>query len=216
MTALAPATGRVVLLHGIWMRKLVMAWLAQRLRSAGYAVIVPSYASIRSPFTQHHALIDELLAGADGTVHFVGHSLGGLLALDYLRHRPGRFRATRVVCLGSPLLGSTLASRLAAMRLDRLGMGQARAILRNGLARWEGPQEVGVIAGEWSFGLSLILGRLPRPNDGTVAVIETRLPGIADHITVRANHTGLLFSKTAAELTLRFLREGRFAQTSRH
>lgn len=210
MSGAAPAACRVVLLHGIWMRKGVTSRLAQRLRGAGYTVIAPDYASIRAPFAQHHALIDGLLGDEDGAVHFVGHSLGGVLALDYLRHRPGRFGQARVVCLGSPLLGSTLARRLAAARLDRLGMGHAREILLRGHARWEGPQAVGVIAGELSFGLSLILGRLPRPNDGTVAVTETRLPGITDHVVVRASHTALLFSTTAAELTLRFLREGRF------
>ncbi len=192
------------------MRRGVTSRLAQRLRAAGYAVLAPDYASIRAPFEQHHAVIDAAIAGADGPLHFVGHSLGGVLALDYLRHRPGRLPDARVVCLGSPLLGSALARRLAAARLDRLGMGHAREILLTGQDRWDGPQAVGVIAGELSFGLSLILGRLPKPNDGTVAVAETRLPGISDHVVVRASHTALLFSAAAAELTVRFLREGRF------
>lgn len=215
MNALAPASGRVVLLHGIWMRRGVTSRLAQRLRAAGYDVAAPDYASIRAPFAQHHAVIDAAIAGAAGPVHFVGHSLGGVLALDYLRHRPGCLPDSRVVCLGSPLLGSTLARRLAAARLDRLGMGHAREALLAGQQRWDGPQAVGVIAGELSFGLSLILGRLPKPNDGTVAVAETRLPGISDHVVVRASHTALLFSAAAAELTVRFLREGRFGQASR-
>ena len=65
-----------------------------------------------------------------------------------------------------------------------------------------------MVAGEVSFGLSMLLGRLPRPNDGTVAVAETRLPGITDHVSVRASHTGLLFSERAAALTAagRFVR----------
>ena len=203
---------RVILLHGIWMRAGVTARLDARLSAAGFAVTRFDYASLGSPQCEHHRRLDALIAGLDGTVHLVGHSLGGVVAMDYLQHASNNtMRVGRLVCLGSPLLGSTLARRLQRMRLDALGLGHAREVLIDGLAPWSGPQQVGVIAGEVSFGLSLLLGRLPRPNDGTVAVAETRLPGIHDHATVRASHTALLFSERAAALTVRFLREGSFA-----
>jgi pimeloyl-ACP methyl ester carboxylesterase len=202
----------VILLHGIWMRAGVTGRLAARLRAAGYAVHSFDYASIQSTFAEHHERIDRLVDSVDGALHLVGHSLGGVLALDYLNRSPQRAaRVGRVVCLGSPLNGSALAQRLKRVRLDTLGLGFASKVLVDGVPPWAGPQAVGVIAGEISFGLSLLLGPLPRPNDGTVAVAETRLPGIADHVTVRASHTALLFSEHAATLTMNFLREGRFA-----
>jgi len=202
----------ILLLHGIWMRAGVTARLAARLRAAGFAVANFDYASIQSTFTEHHDRLDRLIESLDGPLHMVGHSLGGVLALDYLRQRSSHdMRVGRVVCLGSPLNGSALAQRLKRIRLDTLGMGFARQPLIDGLPPWNGQQSVGVVAGEVSFGLSLLLGPLPRPNDGTVAVAETRLPGIADHVTVRASHTALLFSERAAALTVQFLREGRFA-----
>lgn len=202
----------VILLHGIWMRSGVTARLAARLRTAGFDVRCFDYASIQSTFAEHRERLDHLLAQCDGPVHVVGHSLGGVLALDWLRQGGAAgARVERVVCLGSPLNGSALAQRLRRIRLDTLGMGFARQVLLDGLPPWTGAQPVGVIAGEVSFGLSLLLGPLPRPNDGTVAVAETRLAGIADHVSVRASHTALLFSERAAALTVQFLRTGRFS-----
>ena len=199
----------VLLLHGIWMRAGVTARLDARLSGAGFAVTRFDYASLRSPQREHHQRLDAIIASLPGPVHLVGHSLGGVVAVDFLQRTQSE-RVERVVCLGSPLLGSALARRLQRVRLDALGLGHAREVLIDGLQPWIGPQAIGVIAGEVSFGLSLLLGRLPRPNDGTVAVAETRLPGIADHTIVRASHTALLFSERAAAQTVHFLREGRF------
>lgn len=201
----------VLLLHGIWMRRSITLRLAQRLRAAGYRVHALSYASVTAPFAAHHARIDQALATVDPAhTHFVGHSLGGLVVLDYLRTHSERYPHARAVCLGSPLCGSEMAERLRRLHLDTLGMGQARHILLKGLPEWTGPQAVGVIAGDLPLGWNVLLGRLPKPNDGTVAVRETKLPGIRDHRVVHASHTGLLFSDPAARLCIEFLRSGVF------
>jgi hypothetical protein len=47
-------------------------------------------------------------------------------------------------------------------------------------------------------------------HDGTVAIVETQLPGLADHVVVDASHSGLLFSAEAAEQATAFLRVGHF------
>jgi pimeloyl-ACP methyl ester carboxylesterase len=206
------ARPRVLLLHGIWMRSGITARLDARLQKAGFRVQRFDYASIKSPVNEHHARLARAIDADEGPVHLVGHSLGGVIAVDFLRsaHAAAR-RVQRVVCLGSPLRGSQLARRLSRVKLDKLGLGGARQVLIDGLPEWQGETIIGVIAGELSFGLSLILGPLPRPNDGTVAVAETRLAGISDHCTVAASHTALLFSEHAAALTASFLRHGRFA-----
>ncbi|GMU42992.1 MAG: alpha/beta fold hydrolase [Xanthomonadales bacterium PRO6] len=201
----------LILLHGIWMRAGITVRLGARLAAAGYRVTRFDYASIRAPFAQHRAQLLAQIERLPHPLHLVGHSLGGVLALDCLQQSPLPAEVvSRVVCLGSPLRGSALAVRLRRMRLDSLSMGHARELLVRGLPDWTGAQQVGVIAGEIPVGLSLILGRLPGRHDGTVAESETRLPGIADHARVRTSHTGLLFSAPTAELVVRFLREGRF------
>ncbi|NIJ89326.1 hypothetical protein FHR49_002127 [Xanthomonas campestris] len=48
------------------------------------------------------------------------------------------------------------------------------------------------------------------PNS-TVALAETRLPGLRDHCVVQASHSGLLRSPEAARQALAFLRNGHFA-----
>ena len=148
-----------------------------------------------------------------GAVHLVGHSLGGLLALRAClddRDLP----AGRIVCLGSPLKGSATARSFASLggRGGGVLLGHNRALLENGFEQWTGTREVGVIAGRTPFGLGHVLGQLDGEHDGTVAVDETRLPGIADHCVVEANHTGLLFSVETGRLIAGFLREGRFGR----
>jgi hypothetical protein len=51
---------------------------------------------------------------------------------------------------------------------------------------------------------------IPRPNDGTVAVSETMLDGMTDHVTLPVSHFGMLLSSAVARQTVNFLRHGRF------
>ena len=67
-----------------------------------------------------------------------------------------------------------------------------------------------MIAGRMPLGLGAMLGHFVGEHDGTVAVEETRLAGLAAHCVVEANHTGLLFSADVAQRVARFLRQGRF------
>ena len=55
-----------------------------------------------------------------------------------------------------------------------------------------------------------LLAHFDGEHDGSVAVAETRLPGLADHVVVRASHSGLLFSDAAVRQAAAFLRSGRF------
>ncbi len=112
-------------------------------------------------------------------LHLVGHSPGGLIALRALADAGDRPHEGRVVCLGSPLCGSAAARSLAAWRLGHWLMGRSTELLCAGLDAWRGPNEVGVVAGRLPLGLGFVLGPLAGDHDGTVAVAETQLPGIA-------------------------------------
>jgi pimeloyl-ACP methyl ester carboxylesterase len=148
--------------------------------------------------------------GADGQpVHLVGHSLGGLLALRACL--AADLPSGRVVCLGSPLKGSAAARSFSAWgRGGEVLLGHNRELLEQGFDCWTGPRQVGVIAGRTPLGLGAVLGHLDGEHDGTVAVEETRLPGLTGHCVVEANHTGLLFSADVAQRAGHFLRDGHF------
>ena len=200
-------TSSVLLLHGIWNARAWVGPLAWRLRARGFQVDTFGYSSV---FGGPDVAVPQLLKRLQGSgpVSLVGHSLGGLVALEALRQQPD-LPVERVVCLGSPLRGSGTARSLAehgwAMALGRSG-----ELLLDGLPAWEGRAQVGLIAGSVPHGLGSLLGAIGDASDGTVALDEPRLPGLADHCVVAASHSGLVFSPEAARQTAAFLRDGRF------
>jgi pimeloyl-ACP methyl ester carboxylesterase len=191
------------------MRGFTLWPLARRLRGFGYRAEVFDYASLmRGPAPSVDKLATRLQALADGPVHLVGHSLGGLVALETVASYAG-LPPGRVLCLGSPLAGSSAARGMARRHLG-FWLGRSATLLRSGLHALPEGREVAVIAGSKSMGLGVVFGEFDGLNDGTVAVWETRLPGLADHRVLPDSHTGLLLDRRVADLAAGFLRDGRF------
>lgn len=199
---------RVLLVHGLWMPPLAMHRLASRLQAAGHATGIIGYRSIVGSTQAAVRVVRERLRGGPPT-HVIGHSLGGLMALEALRAEPS-LPVARVVCLGTPLAGSGVARTLSRHALLALYLGRSEALLRAGCAGRPGGVEVGMIAGSRQRGLGALVARFQEPHDGTVAVAETRAPWLADHVVIDASHSGLLFSAEAARLAQGFLEHGRF------
>ena len=204
----SPPIRRVVLLHGIWNARTWVEPLALRLRRAGFEVEPFGYSGVfEGPETAAERLRERLAAGAP--VALVGHSLGGLVALAALRGRP-ELPVERVVCLGSPLRGSRAARAVAGHPWAAPALGGSRRLLQDGLPPWDGRARVGMVAGDRSHGLGQLFADLGDGSDGTVALDETRLPGLADHCVVHASHSALVFSAEAARQAAAFLRWGAF------
>jgi len=199
----------VLLIHGLLMRSPGLLPIAWRLKRRGFAPLIFSYSTLwRSPTLAMDRLAQRLASFGDGPVHLLAHSLGGLIAIETLNRHP-ELPVGRLVCLGSPIAGSAAARGLEQRRLAWIS-GKSGGFLRQGLSRLPPGREIGMIAGARSIGLGKLFGGLEGDNDGTVAVAETRLPGLTDHVVVDASHTGLIVSVQAAELAAHFLGTGRF------
>ena len=193
------------------MRGFTLAALRRRLEREGYSVELFDYASVmHKPEATIAKLVAHMKSIRARSVHLVGHSLGGLIALRAVQRMP-RLAPGCVVCLGSPLRGSAVARTIAQVPGGALVIGKSLGVLLDGLDSWNGKRPVGAIAGRLPFGPGLVFGALTLPHDGTVSVEETQLPGLTDHILVPATHTGLLFSDEAAAQTVSFLRNRRFS-----
>jgi pimeloyl-ACP methyl ester carboxylesterase len=201
----------VVFLHGIWMTGLDMTVLRRRVRACGFSTRQFSYPSVRATPRENAARLQHWLAGIeDSTVHFVAHSLGGLVVRWLLQDFPGQ-RAGRIVTLGTPHAGSRVARSAGRRPLLRRLLG---ASLEQGLLGdvppWDGARDLGVIAGTGAFGIGRFITRLTPPHDGTVEVGETRLSGMSDFLAVGSTHLGLLYSAPVARQVCAFLASGHF------
>jgi pimeloyl-ACP methyl ester carboxylesterase len=208
-----PHAGSVVLVHGLWFGAWSMRLLGRRLRRAGFMVHSFRYRSIRGSLDDHAAALFEYAATAGGeALHFVVHSLGGLVTLRMLADHP-ELPSGRVVLLGSPLKGARVARKAARIPGSGRLLGGVRPALEGGFTRLPLGWEVGMIAGTRGLGLGLLVGGTGDAGDGTVAVSETRADGLRDHLELRVTHTGMLFSRKVARQVASFLRSGSFDRT---
>ena len=213
------ARGTVILVHGVWMTGLELQWMARGLRRAGYRVYTFRYPSLRRGLAGNAALLAAFVARIpqeDAPLHFLGHSLGGLVIRRMLEnHRSSRFEASRFLASGTPFMGSRTAevllngSRLGAYLVGRCFV-PALPAEEPPPASWTLPQALGIIAGTYPFGVGRLFTSLPLPNDGVVTVRETMLPGATDHCTLPVNHTALTFAPAAIRQATLFLDNGRF------
>ena len=213
-----PTQDGVVLLHGMSRTSRSFGKMQAALEAVGFATLNQDYASRRKALEalaeDIHPAIAGFANGIDGSVHFVCHSMGGLLARVYLaRHRPQRLG--RVVMLGTPNGGSEIADRLkdfSAYRAFFGPAGQQLGTLRDAAINAILPSvdySVGIIAGNRSiYPISSVV--LPKPHDGRVSVGNTGIDGMADHIVVGTSHPWLVRNREAIAQTIAFLSDGRF------
>ena len=208
----------VVLLHGISRTALSFRKMQLSLERAGFATLNLDYESRRKALEGLAEDIDPAIQRfadrINGSVHFVCHSMGGLLARVYIaRHRPKHLG--RVVMLGTPNSGSEIAERLKNFGVYRAFFGPAGQQLgtrRDAAIDALFPPvdyPVGIIAGNRSI-YPIASRFLPRPHDGRVSIANTKLEGMADHVVVAASHPWLVRNSVAIAQTIAFLREGKF------
>ena len=206
----------VVLLHGLSRTDRAMRPLEKYLTKAGFDVHNLRYASTeKSP----EGLVKDVSAQVAAcckdsrALHFVGHSLGGILIRAYLaEQRPAN--TGRVVMIAPPNQGSELVDVLGDSALFRWALGptgQQLGTQPDSLPNRLPPPtvEVGVIAGTGTLS-PLASAIIPGDDDGTVAVARTELEGMKDYILVPNSHTFIMRSKNVGAQVVHFLRTGRF------
>ena len=218
---LARAGDCVVLLHGLARSATSMNKMERELEKAGYATANIDYPS-RDYTVEDLAdiAIPEGLAACreqEGVtrIHFVTHSLGGILVRQYLsRHEIDELG--RVVMLGPPNQGSAAVDELSDVPgFDwlngpagrQLGKGDGSVPLRLGPADFE----LGVIAGNRTID-PITSAVLEDPDDGRVSVADTKLEGMADFIVVDHSHAFMMRMRRPIELTMTFLQTGSFGE----
>lgn len=208
----------VILLHGLGRSSVSMTGLEWRLEEEGYSVVNKSYPWMNFSIDELAAIavepgLDDCRQQGKSTINFVTHSLGGILLRQYLEQK-SIDGLGRVVMLAPPNQGSTMADHLLANELlepllpepaHQLGTGE------DSVPRQLGPVhfELGVIAGNNSRVLPSP-GLEDVPNDGTVAVAETRVEGMQDFIVLDVDHSFLMWRSAVLDQVVTFLREGRF------
>lgn len=218
-TRIEPAAGAkpqddipaVVLVHGLWLAGWCMALIARRLRRVGFRTYLFSYSSVRRTLHENAVALSHFAETIDArTLHFVGHSLGGVVIQAMLNRAPPS-RPGRIVTLGSPHRGTYVARALSRVAFGRLILGASIAdVLRGEPTPDLSARELGLVRGDMPIGLGQLFPGLGHPNDGVVAEQEANLPGAADQITLHVSHTGMLVSARVADCIGRFLRSGRF------
>jgi len=203
----------VVLLHGLARRSGSLSRLRRRLEEAGFDTWARTYPSRKLTITDAAAQVaDWIHADAgDRELYAVTHSMGGIL----LRHLADpRLRWRRIVMLAPPNQGSQVAQSFRQRPLFRWFYGPAGHELGERPPSWPPPPApFAVIAGtrheSWTNPTSWVT-RMGEPNDGTVAVSETQIDGMAAFTTVDATHTWIMNDPRVHRHVLEFLQTGRF------
>ena len=213
----------VVLLHGLNRSWRAMKPMAESLQLAGYSTANVDYPSQSGPIEEIAPMavglgLEECRASGAETIHFVTHSLGGIL-LRYEHKRSPIEDLGRVVMLGPPNQGSELIDKTidwpgfdsvngAAGR--QLGTGDDSMPMQLGPVDFE----LGVIAGTGTINI-LASAMLPDIDDGKVTVARTKVAGMDDFLIVGNSHRYITRSAVVVRNTESFLRTGRFLDEDR-
>ncbi len=210
-----------ILLHGMGRTHRSMATMAKNLANKGYRVVNLNYPSTQASIeTLSQGIVAETVQRCrserpSAPIHFVTHSLGGILVRHYLQvHRlpPG----SRVVMLSPPNQGSEIADLMKDSFLYRWIMGPAgqqlgttAASLPNRLGPVDVP--VGIITGDRTLE-PWFSSRVPGPDDGKVSVARARLAEMTDFLVVHRSHGFIMNDPEVIAQTAHFLEHGRFKQ----
>lgn len=203
----------VVYVHGLWMPGDESLILRRRLAADFGMTLHPFRYLATGTMSAITARLAAFVSSLElPAVHFVGHSLGGLVIHRFLEQYPAQ-PVGNAVFLGTPCVGSLAAERAArfAPVAQMMGQSVAEELLQPQERNWTHPRPLGIVAGTQPIGVGQLLANFAEDNDGTISVSETRMPGATDHIALPVSHLGMLMSARVARETGTFLTHGHFS-----
>jgi len=213
-----PKDAYVVLLHGLARTYRSMKKMKKYFEKKGYEVINLRYPS-RKKSINHLSqewfpeALNKNLKKKNFTVHFITHSLGGIIVRSYLQDQKIP-NLGRIVMLSPPNQGCELAQKLRDNTFYQHLMGPAGQELGTGeesipLSLKPIGAEVGVIAGCNSNNLLFSL-MISGPDDGKVSVEETKLEEMKDFLVLPLDHAFIMRNPVVMEQSSIFLETGKF------
>ena len=198
----------IVMIHGLFVGAFILRYQAQYFRNAGFRIFLYDYPTMQYEIPHHAArlteFLDSPLFNSERTIHFITHSMGGLL----LRGALGKLKAERLAAVGRivmiapPNRGSDVAA--LAVRLmpgtEKIvapirGLSSEEDSFANRCPLPDIPSDIGIIAAA---------------SDYQVRTEYTHLPEEKDHIVLKGTHSGVLFRRETALQSEYFIRHGRF------
>lgn len=187
----------VILLHGLFQSRACWWWMKLHLRRHGWptlhAVALPPWKDVES-LTERVARVVDTLRHRHGVnqVHLIGHSMGALIARNYLQIRGGAGKISRCVLLGAPHGGSKLAP-FALSPLGLLLMPGSEFLQRLATASWPETTQV--------------LNIYSRHDNMILPSENAFLPGIRNEEMTGMGHCSLLFRPSATRCVIAHLQE---------
>ena len=212
----------VVLLHGMWRDERAMRPVEKYLTAQGYQVLNLSYPSTEYPIEDLvnaylKPQIDAIPMQRGQQLHFVTHSMGGILVRYFLKHNQPK-NIGRVVMIAPPNQGTELATLFADSEWVDVKRGPAAEQLSSAEESWVrslGPVEfeLGVIAGNYNSNW-VTDWILPSDDDGVVTVESTKVDNMRDFVTVPEKHYRLRGNSYVLKQAAYFLKYGLFYRNS--
>lgn len=208
----------VVLLHGLNRSKSSMSLMEKYLNKQGYKTVNYNYDSTKKTIpeiatTDAVSAVNTCLTYKPNKIHFVTHSLGGIIVRQYLQTN-NLPRGSRLVMLGPPNKGSELSDYFNDFELFKWMNGSAGSSLttdKKSIPNTLKPIsiEVGIIAGSVSFNpfFSYII---PSGDDGKVSIESAKLPEMKDFIVMNTSHTFMMINPFVMKQVATFLETGKF------
>lgn len=206
-------TKAIVLIHGLMTSPVIMVSLKKRLRAAGFNVHLFGYKTQRyseKTLADLHVMVQAI---RDDEIYFVGHSMGGLVARNYVTAYPN-FKYQGLVTIATPHNQSLSAHALSNSIFKRFIGTAGESGLTRELPDWEDKIKMGCIAGlatsKLASNIFMLRTNKKAPSDGTVFIDEAIDLNCVDHIVMSGSHTGLLFNKDVARQCAHFIEHKKF------